>query len=307
MNTHRLLHGLILAVTTLAVCRGAAAPLKVSVSIPPLQGLAASLGGEWVTISSFMGENQDPHTFTPAPRAVAELGECAVFFAVGIDFEAALCAKVKATFPALEIVDVTAGLERSPGASHEGHEAETHRGTGHAEAEAESSHSHAHVTDPHLWLSVPNLSHMAGVMAETLKRRLPEHREAVDRNLARLTAELAATHAEFGRQLAPLRGSTFYVYHPSFGYFARDYGLVQEAVEIDGKSPTPRQLTALIAQAAREKVKVIFVQPQFSERTARILAERIGGDVIAINHLTPDPVGALRQAVAALVRTQSPP
>lgn len=281
-----------------ALCYGEPAPLRVSVSIPPLQGLAARLGGDRVVVSSFMAENQDPHTFSPTPRAVAELGECAVFFAVGIDFEATLCEKVRRTFPNLEIVDVTTGLERSPGGAHEEHGAEAH--------EPAAEHAHEHLTDPHLWLSLPNLTHMAGKMAEALKRRLPEQREAIERNLAVLTAELAAAHAEFGRQLAPWRGTTFYVYHPSFGYFARDYGLVQEPVEIDGKSPAPRQLGALVEQAAREKVRVIFVQPQFPERAARVLAERIGGEVIAVNHLSPDPVGTLRQAVAALARAPAP-
>jgi len=292
----RCLAGLLGLVVGLAGLRAAAAePLRVTVSIPPLQGLAARLGGERVAVSSFMNETQDPHTFSPSPRAVASLGRSALLFTVGIDFEAAVCEKIRQAFPGVEIVDVSAGLSRSPGAACSGH---GHEGHDHAEHEQDA------VGDPHLWLSVPNLLHMAGRMAEALERRLPEQRQAIAANLAGLRQEFEAAHADYARRLEGLRGAVFYVYHPSFGYFARDYGLVQQAVEIDGKSPSPRQLSALIAQAGEAKVRVIVVQPQFPQRSAQILSERIGGQVIAINPLSADPLGAMGQAVAALERTQ---
>ncbi len=297
----RCLAGLFGLVFVLAGLRAAAAePLRLTVSIPPLQGLAARLGGEGVAVSSFMNETQDPHAFSPSPRAVASLGRSALLFTVGIDFEAAVCEKIRQAFPGVEIVDVSAGLSRSPGVacSEDGHAGEAHAGHDHA------GHDHGEVSDPHLWLSVPNLLHMAGRMAEALERRLPEQRQAIAANLAALRQEFEAAHADYGRRLEGLRGAVFYVYHPSFGYFARDYGLVQQAVEIDGKSPSPRQLSALIAQASAAKVRVIVVQPQFPQRSAQILSERIGGQVIAINPLSADPLGAMGQAVAALERTR---
>ena len=75
------------------------------------------------------------------------------------------------------------------------------------------------------------------------------------------------------------------VFHPAFGYFTDTYDLVQEAVEIEGKSPRPRQLANLIGQARKDGVKVIFVQPQFDPRSAETIARAVGGRVVSIDPL----------------------
>ena len=92
------------------------------------------------------------------------------------------------------------------------------------------------------------------------------------------TRELDGLDARIRRALRPFRGQTFYVFHPAFGYFADAYGLRQKSVETEGKSPTPRQLLALIKQARAEGVKIIFLQPQFDRRAADAVATALGGD-----------------------------
>ncbi|HOO46050.1 MAG TPA: zinc ABC transporter substrate-binding protein, partial [Deltaproteobacteria bacterium] len=76
--------------------------------------------------------------------------------------------------------------------------------------------------------------------------------------------------------------------HPAFGYFAQSYGLEQLAVEVEGKEPSARQLSDLIARARAEKVRIIFVQPQFSKKNAQTIAQAIGGAVVPINPLPED-------------------
>lgn len=141
---------------------------------------------------------------------------------------------------------------------------------------------------------------MSAIMADALEETFPARRALIERHAAALQQELKTADANFGKRLAGCRGMTFYVYHPAFGYFAGDYGLVQKAVEVDGKAPSPRQLAHLVEQARRDDVSTIFVQPQFPRRSARILASRIGGRVISVNPLSRDSLAVLRQAVEAL-------
>ena len=70
------------------------------------------------------------------------------------------------------------------------------------------------------------------------------------------------------------------VFHPSWGYFARSYGLRQIPIEIEGKEPRPRELAHLIHTARESKVRAIFIQPQFARRAALALADQIGAKVI---------------------------
>jgi zinc transport system substrate-binding protein len=78
------------------------------------------------------------------------------------------------------------------------------------------------------------------------------------------------------------------VYHPAWGYFAKTYGLVQIAVETEGKQPTPKSLQRLILDARQNGIKAVFVQPQFAAKSAETIAQAIGGRVIVADPLAID-------------------
>ncbi|MBD3314523.1 MAG: ABC transporter substrate-binding protein, partial [Chitinivibrionales bacterium] len=98
----------------------------------------------------------------------------------------------------------------------------------------------------------------------------------------------------------PLRGRKFFVFHPSFGYFADAYGLKQIAVETGGKEPSARRLANLIDDARQESVKVIFVQPQFSRKAAQAIADAIDGAVVPVDPLAEDYMANLGEIAAKL-------
>ena len=134
-------------------------------------------------------------------------------------------------------------------------------------------------------------------MAEAMSAADPDNAAIYNRNLEETATQLTLLNDEITAMLAPFKGAAFYVFHPSFGYFAREYGLQQEAVEISGKSPTPKQLSSLIAKAKEDKVRIIFVQPQFDAKSATAVAEAIGGVV--------EPLDALAEDIPANLRTMA--
>jgi zinc transport system substrate-binding protein len=85
------------------------------------------------------------------------------------------------------------------------------------------------------------------------------------------------------------------VFHPAWGYFAHAYGLKQVPIEIEGKDPKPAQLKELIQHARENGIKVVFVQPQFSTKSAELVAREIGGQVAFANPLAEDWMANLRQ------------
>ena len=92
------------------------------------------------------------------------------------------------------------------------------------------------------------------------------------------------------RQTLATPGSdhAFMIYHPALSYFARDYGLHQIPIEAGGKEPSPAPLKALMNTCKNEKVRVIFVQPEFDRRNAEIIAKQTGTKVVDINPLAYD-------------------
>jgi zinc transport system substrate-binding protein len=119
-------------------------------------------------------------------------------------------------------------------------------------------------------------------------------------NLTAFLHHVDALDAELHQMLAPFRGQAFLVFHPAWGYFARTYDLRQVAVEVEGKSPKPQQLARLIAFARKENIQAIFVQPQFSAKSARTIAREIGAEVIAADPLAEDWAANLRRQAKIL-------
>ena len=270
-----------------------AAPTKkvrIFVTVPPQAYLAEKIGGEAVEVHTLVGKGQDPHTFEPTPRQAAALAGASLFFTVDIPFERQLAAKIAAGNRNLRSVDSTRGIVRLPLAeAHHG----AHAKDDHAENEA----------DPHLWLAPDNLRIMADNMAAALSTAMPERKETVRKNLASLKQEINALDKQLTATLAPHRGKTFYVFHPAFGYFAQAYGLKQKAVEISGKSPTPRQITTLIRQAREDGVRTIFVQPQFDSKSADTVAQAINGTVAPIDPLDKEALRNLATIAAAIAQS----
>jgi zinc transport system substrate-binding protein len=93
----------------------------------------------------------------------------------------------------------------------------------------------------------------------------------------------------------------FMVFHPSWGYFARDYGLTQISVEEEGKQPTAAGIAALVEQARTENIRVVFVSPQFDTQSAEAIAEVIGGEVVPIDPLAQDYIDNMSVILEKLV------
>ncbi|MGE4489101.1 MAG: metal ABC transporter solute-binding protein, Zn/Mn family [Kiritimatiellales bacterium] len=245
-----------------------AAELNVWCGIPPLVSVVKAVGGEHVQVQSLMNSSQDPHTWSPTPKVVAGVRDADLFFTIGMPFEQTVAQKLAGMSSGLRIVNTAAGLDIAG--------------------------------DPHVWLSLPSLSVMAEVIEQSLAAADPAHTESYQQNCAAYRQSLTAKDAQLKQKLSPLHGRTFYVYHPVFGYFAKDYSLKQGVVELDGKSPSPKDLLTLVNRAREEQVHVVFVQPQFSQRPAKIIADRIGGTVVPLNPLAEDPVAVMEQAADVL-------
>ena len=88
------------------------------------------------------------------------------------------------------------------------------------------------------------------------------------------------------------------VFHPSWGYFARAYGLEQVPIEIEGKEPKPAELEYLIKHARDHGIQMIFAQPQFSWQAAQTIARSVGGKVIFVDPLAQDWTNNLREVAS---------
>jgi len=295
--------------------------ITVFVSIPPQQAIVQRIGGERVDAQVLIGPGRQPHAFEPSPRQMVALAKARLYLTIGVPFEPPLVERIQSQTQQLGVVDMAAGVTRRQFAAADAHEhdsehghehdAHDHAHHGHDHSGHDHSghdhHDHAHEgDDPHVWLSPVALKTLATNTAAALAAIAPEHTNEFNERRDALLAELDQLHDEIGQRLAPYRDQTFYVYHPAFGYFGDAYGLKQRAVEIAGKSPTPKQLRSLVEQARDDGATVIFVQKQFDRASAEALAEAVGCRVVAIDPLAGDVIDNLRQMAEAFDEALKP-
>jgi zinc transport system substrate-binding protein len=264
--------------------------IEVFVSLLPTAYFVDRIGGPFVTTNVLVGPGQDPHTFEPTPKLVAKLSNAKVLFKMGFPFEESLIRKIGPLFKNLKVVDLQQGIELRTMTEEEEHD------HGHA-------HGHAHDAeekDPHTWLNPKFAGIQAQTIADTFINLDPDHKSVYESNLKEVQKDLDAIHDQLTKVLAPLKGKKFFVFHPAYGYFGDAFGLKQVAVQLGGKEPTGRQLARLIKLAKEDNVKVIFVQPQFSQKTAEALAKAIDGAVIPLDDLAPDYLKNLQDMASKL-------
>lgn len=237
--------------------------IKTFVSIISQRYFVERVGGELVAVRVLVGEGQSHETYEPSPAQMSQLAGSRIFFAIGAPFERALVPKIAGVFPELPVIDTSKGVKFisfSPGSGEHG-------------------------PDPHIWLDPKRVRIIARNIHEGLARIDPVHREMYRKNLEAFQDDLNKLDSEIAEILAPIKGRKIYVFHPAFGYFCESYGLQQVALEVEGKEPSARQIARLIENTRKENVKTIFVQPQFSQKSARAIARAIGGKVVTINPL----------------------
>jgi len=77
----------------------------------------------------------------------------------------------------------------------------------------------------------------------------------------------------------------FMIYHPALTYYARDYGLEQFPLEIEGKTPSPAHMKQITDLAADQQISKILIQKQFDRKYAEALAKETGSEIIQFDPL----------------------
>ena len=132
---------------------------------------------------------------------------------------------------------------------------------------------------------------------------VPEHEADFRSNYDALIADIDALDAQIQATLAGDQNQSFMVFHPAWGYFAKQYGLEQIAVQVGGQDPSASELADLVDIARARGITVIFVQPSFNSATVEALAQEIGGTVAIADPLAEDWLANLNTIANALAES----
>lgn len=239
----------------------------VAVSIPPQAELLRAIAGDSIEIVTLMQSEANPENFEVTVATLKEISSADAYFKIGnIPFETVITDKIGANSD-LRFFDNSEGIELIYG---------TH---------SHSDHSHS-VPDPHIWSSARNLKQIAANMCDALVEIDPDREQYYRANLSVLNARLDSVDSALSCRLAPCRGASFLIWHPSLSYFARDYGLHQIAVGQENKESSIAGLQKVLREAGESNVRALFVQSSFDPAQAGNISRQLNLDVTSINPLS---------------------
>ena len=277
-----------------------AATFDVFVSVLPQKYFLEKIGGKHLNVLVMVPPGASPATYEPKPAQMVALSRAKAYFSIGVPFEKTWLPRIMGLFKQLPVIETDKGIAKEP--------LYYPWVQGRLKGESTTPGDRRSGLDPHVWTSPPLVMLQARTIMDGLFRIDPSHTSDYEANYRQFIHELVNLDLEIRKILLPRsRGKSFMVFHPSWGYFARAYGLRQIAIEKEGKAPGPRHLQKLIGFARKNKVRAIFVQPQFSRKSAQIIARAIGARIISADPLAEDWSQNLKRVAIALRDTLNQP
>lgn len=243
----------------------------LSVSIEPQKFFLDTLVRDKYEIYTVIPSGSNPETFDPSPSQMVKVGKSKAYYQIGkLGLENTWLNNIKYNNPDMVIVDCSQGIDVL----------EDHHEQGDI-----NGHSHPN-GDPHIWSSTKTALIVAKNMYNSLILLDKGNQELYLDNFINLERRINRTDSIIKTYLANAPSKSFIIYHPALSYFSNEYGLNQLTIEVDGKAPTPKQLSQLIQRAKKENVKVIFVQAEFDQKNAEVIAEETGAKIVPFNPLS---------------------
>jgi len=275
--------------------------ISVFVSVAPQKYFVEQIAGDLAEVWVMAPPGASPVVYEPKPKQMAAVSQAKIYFAIGVPFENAWLKRIAGSNPDMRVVDTGFGIEKRLMGGFLREKTEDH-GAGEGDPVKNGQVKNGHVKsgqvknghgehrghgalDPHIWTSPPLVMSQACLILEAFLRIDPGRAPVYQANFDIFSRSLKELDADFKTLFQGKHGMHFMTFHPSWGYFARSYGLTQLPIETEGKEIKPTQLKELIRRAKKIGVKVIFVQPQFSSRSARQIAREMGGRIIVADPL----------------------
>ena len=279
---------LLFLVVSFSVAFAGEGKITVAVSLQPYATLVKMIGGSNVNVVTLLPPGADPHNFEPKPAVIKAFSLAQVYFTDGSGLDKIWLPRFLAANKDVKVIDISKYIEWMK-SEHDGHGIHGHH---HDEDEI----------DPHIWTSPYRVKFLAQNIYQALKQLDPEHEIFYMRQNHLAQDRLIALERKLNETVIGLPSDrrSFIVFHPSYGYLAKDFKLKQYAIEVNGKEPKPRDLANLIKMGRKNGIKAVFVQPEFSKRAAETIAKDLGAVVVETDPLAADFIGNTEKFIEAL-------
>lgn len=257
----------------------------VVVSIPPYITLVKAIVGDTMTVESALGANFDPHTAEVTPSQMRMVQNADLFIGIGEEYEGKLLSAIREGTKKVRVLEMD---ERIPLLSYS-------QDTNFVDACQDINLPLSGSKDLHIWLGPKRLIPQVQVMIEVLSQINPHNQSIYEQNGEALIERIKDLDRRLHEKLRPFQKRAIIVSHAALGYFCYDYNLIQIAVECEGKSPLPQNVSRVYDLARNSDVICVFTAPQFNNKGAELVAKELKLRVIPFDPLSEDILETLEE------------
>ena len=239
--------------------------IGVSVSIAPQVEFVKAVGGDKVDVSLMVPPGADPHTYEPLPSQLSHVSNANMYAEIGtpIEFEVNYMDKIKATNPNMLVVNTSQGINLIPN----------------------SAENDSNTMDPHDWVDPKNAKIMVNNIYQGLVQVDPADKDYFQENRDQYLKQLDELDKNTTNILKGKHGTNILIYHPSFGYYTKDYNLTEVGAMINDEEPSPQRIAMMVDIAKQNNITVIYSEPEYDPKFMQSIAAQIGAQVLIVNDL----------------------
>jgi zinc transport system substrate-binding protein len=256
----------------------------VLVSVAPHKFFVEKIAKDTVEVHLMVPAGASAHTYEPTPRQMLTVSKADIWFRIGEPFENRAMQALKSHHPNLEILDLREGLDLIFTDHDQGHSC------------CPGS------VDLHFWLSARQAQIQAETIANALSKAYPGYANFYQNNLQAFQQELKDLDEKIQGLLSSLPNRNILVSHPAYAYFCRDYAIKQYAIEVEGKDPTPQQMTKLLNLARQLNIHTIFIQMQYNNKAAKLVADTLKARLITLDPYSEHYVSSMLEIAHAFAK-----
>lgn len=243
--------------------------LKIFTTFYPMYYITKEIVQDKADIINMIPAGVEPHDWEPTLKTMAELQNSDIFIYNGAGMERWAEKVIKNLDPQkTKIVEASKGIELIKGEEKENH----------------GDHDDGNY-DPHVWVSPMNLKKEAQNVLNAIIEKDGENEAFYKENYNKLADSLDKLDSDIREVAKGFKGNIIVTSHEAFGYFAKEYGLIQ--IPIRGISPeqepSPAKLAEIVKLCKKNNIKYVFVEKFVNPKFSKTIADEINGEVLTLN------------------------
>lgn len=258
--------------------------INIAVSIVPQETFVKAVGGDLVKVTTMITPGNSPANYEPTPREMINLSKSKVYFTINVPTEKSnILPKLKELNNNIKIIQLDKEVKKK-------YEPIILGSHGHRENDDSSMD-----LDPHIWLSPKRVIVMINTIKDTLIDIDYENKHIYIKNAQDYIDKLTELDRNIKTNLENYKGKSFFIYHPAFSYFAKDYNLNMITIEENGKEGTGKRIKEIIDRAKEKNAKFIFYQEEFHGQQAKVIGNEIGAIPVKVAPLSPEYISNMNK------------